>query len=37
MRSSNNCNHSFSIAITVNNETITNPFEIANAFNNNFT
>ena len=38
IRSSNNSNHSFSTAITVNNETITNPFdEIANAFNSNFT
>ena len=34
--SSNNSNHSFPIAITVNNETITNPSDIANVFNNYF-
>ena len=32
--SSNNSNHSFPTAITVNKETITNPSDIANAFNN---
>ena len=31
--SSNNSNHTFATAITVNNETITNPSDIANAFN----
>ena len=34
--SSNNSNHTFPTAITVNNETITNPSDIANAFNNYF-
>ena len=34
--SSNNSNHSFPTAITVNKETITNPSDIANAFNNYF-
>ena len=34
--SSNKSNHIFSTAITVNNETITNPSDIANAFNNYF-
>ena len=34
--SSNNSNHIFLTAITVNNETITNPSDIANAFNNYF-
>ena len=34
--SSNNSNHTFLIPITVNNETITNPSDIANAFNNYF-
>ena len=34
--SSNNSNHIFPTAITVNNETITNPSDIANAFNNYF-
>ena len=34
--SSNNSNHIFPIATTVNNETITNPSDIANAFNNYF-
>ena len=34
--SSNNSNHIFPTAITVNNETITNPTGIANAFNNHF-
>ena len=34
--SSNNFNHTFPAAITVNNETITNPSDIANAFNNYF-
>ena len=33
---SNNCNHIFPTANTVNNETITNPSDIANAFNNYF-
>ena len=33
MISSNNANHIFPTAITVNNETITNPSETANAFN----
>ena len=32
--SSNNSSHNFPIAITVNNETITNPSDIANTFNN---
>ena len=31
MKSSNNCNHIFPTAITVNNETTSNPFGIANA------
>ena len=35
--SSNNSNHTFPTATTVNNETITNPSDIANAFNNYFT
>ena len=34
--SSNNSNHTFPIPLTVNNETITNPSDIANAFNNYF-
>ena len=34
--SSNNSDHAFPTAITVNNETITNPSDIANAFNNYF-
>ena len=34
--SSNSSNHTFPTAITVNNETITNPSDIANAFNNYF-
>ena len=34
--SSNNSNHIFPTAITVNNETITNPSDITNAFNNYF-
>ena len=34
--SSNNSNHIFSTSITVNNKTITNPTDIANAFNNYF-
>ena len=34
--SSNNSNHIFPTAITVNNETLTNPPDIANAFNNYF-
>ena len=34
--SSNNSNHISPTAITVNNEAITNPFDIANAFNNYF-
>ena len=34
--SSNNSNHTFPTAISVNNETITNPSDIANAFNNYF-
>ena len=34
--SSNNSNYIFPTAITVNNETITNPSDIANAFNNHF-
>ena len=34
--SSNNSNHTFRTAIIVNNETITNPSDIANAFNNYF-
>ena len=34
--SSNNSNNIFSTAITVNNQTITNPFDMANAFNNYF-
>ena len=34
--SSNSSNHIFPTAITVNNETITNPSDIANAFNNYF-
>ena len=34
--SSNNSNHIFASAITVNNEAITNPSDIANAFNNYF-
>ena len=34
--SSNNSNHNFPAAITVNNETITNPSDIANTFNNYF-
>ena len=34
--SSNNSNHIFPTAIAVNNETITNPSDIANAFNNYF-
>ena len=34
--SSNNSSHTFPTAITVNNETITNPSDIANAFNNYF-
>ena len=34
--SSNNPNHMFPIAITVNNETIINTFDITNAFNNYF-
>ena len=34
--SSNNSNHTFPTAITVNNETVTNPSDIANAFNNYF-
>ena len=34
--SSNNSNHVFPTAITVDNETITNPSDIANAFNNYF-
>ena len=34
--SSNNPDHFFPIGITVNNETITNPSDIANAFNNYF-
>ena len=34
--SSNNSNHTFPTAITVNNETIANPSDIANAFNNYF-
>ena len=34
--SSNNSNHTFPAAITVHNETITNPSDIANAFNNYF-
>ena len=34
--SSNNSNHIFPTATTVNNETITNPSAIANAFNNYF-
>ena len=33
---SNNSSHTFATAITVNNETITNPSDIANAFNNYF-
>ena len=33
---SNNSNHTFPTAISVNNETITNPSDIANAFNNYF-
>ena len=33
---SNNPNHNFPTAIAVNNETITNSFDIANAFNSNF-
>ena len=32
----NNCSHTFPTAITINNEAITNPSDIANAFNNNF-
>ena len=36
IRSSNNSNHSFSTAITANNEAVINPFELANAFNNYF-
>ena len=35
--SSNNANYIFPTAITVNNETITNPSDVANAFNNYFT
>ena len=35
--SSNNFNHISPTAITVNNEAITNPSDIANAFNNYFT
>ena len=34
--SSNNSNHIFPTAITVNNKTLTNPPDIANAFNNYF-
>ena len=34
--SSNNSNHTFPTAITVHNETITNPSDIANVFNNYF-
>ena len=34
--SSNNSNHTFPTAITVNSETITNPSDIANVFNNYF-
>ena len=34
--SSNNSNHNFPTAITIDNETITNPSDIANAFNNYF-
>ena len=34
--SSNNSNYTFPTAITVNNETITNPFDITNHFNNYF-
>ena len=34
--SSNNSNHIFPTAITVNNETLTNPPDIGNAFNNYF-
>ena len=34
--SSNNSNHTFPTAITVNNETITNPYDISNVFNNYF-
>ena len=34
--SSNNFSHIFSIPITVNNKTVTNPSDIANAFNNYF-
>ena len=34
--SSNNSNHTFPTAITVNNEIITNPSDIANSFNNYF-
>ena len=36
MKSSNNCNHIFPTAITVNNETTSNPSGIPNAFNNYF-
>ena len=34
--SSNNFNHIFPTAVTVNNQTVTNPSDIANAFNNYF-
>ena len=34
--SSNNSNHVFLTAVTANNETITNPSDIANSFNNYF-